>query len=428
MFFWTSSVHAQVTHHASSAEAVSLDEILSRVATAHPSLDAAQLRADALALRADQVSLWPDPEVGVTIMPMPVFTAKGAQRSQWRVSQQIPYRGQRDAQVDYAEAVADEAEAEVEIRRADLLLMAKEAYYRLLLAQIHIADLRAFAAEVTQFEQAATAQYEVGQGTQQAILMAQIEHNRLSQRMLEQERRAERARLLLARLLNSPDEVIEHAEMAPLPILGGLEAEPLVAIAMAQRSEWQQFEQAEAQAMLRERLVDYEAKPTLDAHVSYVDIVNSNFPAAATGRDALAVGVSVGLSLQRGRLSASRQEARVQQRHVEVEREVFALEVATEVALHLSELRLAQQQIDLYEEALVPQAHTTVEATLTAYTAGTIDFINLLDARRTLLRLHMDHHDTLIAYLKAVAALERTLGVNRLTDVLPLTFRPLMEP
>ncbi|MEM1094687.1 MAG: TolC family protein [Bacteroidota bacterium] len=428
MLIWAPTAQAQAAPPAADGGGTSLGEILAQVSAAHPTLTAAQLRADALALRTRQVPLWPDPEVGLTVMPLPVFTAKGAQRSQWQVRQQVPYLGQRDAQVAHAAALAAEAEATVGMHRADLLQMAKDAYYTLFLTQMHRTDLQAFAEEVAQFEQAATAQYEVGEGGQQAILMAQIERNRLGQRLLEQERRAEHARSVLAQLVGRPLWRLAEASVEALPLLEADTSASLMGIAQAHRSEWQMFDQAQAQARLREQLVGYEAKPSFSAHVRYIDVADSGFPEAATGRDALAVGVNVAVPLQRSRLRADRDEAKVWQRHVEAERELLALRVATDIDRHLSDLRLAQQQIELYLGTLIPQATTTVEATLAAYTAGKIDFINLLDARRTLLSLHMDHHNALVGYLKAVAALERTLGVDRLADVLPVTYRPLMQP
>lgn len=428
LLVWAPAVYAQLPSRSSGSNPQSLDDLLTRVAQAHPSLDAATLRAEALALRTDQIPLWPDPQAGVTVMPQPIFTAKGAQRSQWRISQRLPYLGQRDTQIEYAEAEAAEAKAEVGVLRADLIIVAKEAYYALFLTQLHLADLGAFAEEVAQFEQAAAAQYEVGQGTQQAILMAQIERNRLTQRLIEQERRAARARLTLARLTDTPDLSIGRVDVHERPVFEAWSATALEQAAQANRDEWEVLNQKHAQSALQERLVDYEAKPVFSVNATYFDIADSDFPAAATGRDALGLGVNVGLSLQRGRLAAKRQEARVRQQQVDAQREAFATDVKTAIAMHLSELEQAQQQLDLYVGTLIPQATTTVEATLAAYTAGQIDFINLLDARRTLLSLHMDYHGTLIAYLITISALERTLGIDHLSDVMPLNYQPLVEP
>lgn len=53
-----------------------------------------------------------------------------------------------------------------------------------------------------------------------------------------------------------------------------------------------------------------------------------------------------------------------------------------------------------------------MEATLSAYTTGRTDFLDLLDAERTLFNLRMERIDTYVRYLKTTAALERATGLT----------------
>src|SRR5690606_36260878 len=67
-----------------------LDEILDAVRMENPSLRASYLEAEARQTGRRQVSSLPDPMVMGTYQPFPLLTARGAQRSQWRVEQTIP--------------------------------------------------------------------------------------------------------------------------------------------------------------------------------------------------------------------------------------------------------------------------------------------------------------------------------------------------
>ena len=73
--------------------------------------------------------------------------------------------------------------------------------------------------------------------------------------------------------------------------------------------------------------------------------------------------------------------------------------------------------MDLYREALIPQAETTLGATLSAYTTGRTDFLNLLDSERVLYTIETGYEDTFARYLKSIAMLERVLGIGSMADL-----------
>ena len=97
------------------APSLSLDALLAEVEASNPSLRAARLEADALATVGDQVGALPDPTVSVTAFPYPLVTALGAQRTQWRIEQMLPWPGTlalRERAADLgAEAAGFEADA-----------------------------------------------------------------------------------------------------------------------------------------------------------------------------------------------------------------------------------------------------------------------------------------------------------------------------
>lgn len=392
-----------------------LDDLLASVRSDNPSLRAARLEAEALGRRAPQVAALPDPVVMVAYQPFPLLTARGAQRSQWRVEQQIPYPGKRTLQADVADFSADVAAHEADVYAEDLALGVKRTYYDLVRIQAQTGLVEAFRARLADFEQVAAAQYEVGTGMQQAVLKAQVEKNALTQRLVALARQHRSAVETLARLTDAPieGEFVVTADPAAPAVA---DVEVLVDVARRLRPEVEALAAAEARAEAGVALAQKQFRPDFGVNLTYFDIAQRDLMPTATGRDALALGVSVKVPLQRGRLRAGLEEARLRAAQVQARQEALQTQFTTEIADLVSTLEREAEQIDLYARTLIPQAETAREATLAAYTTGRTSFLDLLDAERMLFTLRMSHEDALSRYLQATAALERALGVASLQE------------
>ena len=93
VLLFAGDILAQDRKEATSTTVLDLPSLLDEVRENNPDLRASRLEADALALRRSQVASLPDPSVGITYQPYPLFTARGSQRSQWRVEQAVPFPG-----------------------------------------------------------------------------------------------------------------------------------------------------------------------------------------------------------------------------------------------------------------------------------------------------------------------------------------------
>ncbi|HLT47736.1 MAG TPA: hypothetical protein VK002_10955, partial [Rubricoccaceae bacterium] len=77
---------------AATPDTLRLGDVLAAVA-ASPAVRAAQLGVEALDAEADAADAWPDPTFGVGVQPLPMQTAHGSQRSEWRLEQMVPWPG-----------------------------------------------------------------------------------------------------------------------------------------------------------------------------------------------------------------------------------------------------------------------------------------------------------------------------------------------
>lgn len=400
------------SHASRSDSTLHLSDLLRAAAAANPSLQAARLRAEARATDRAQARALPDPVVGATYFPYSVVTARGAQRTQWRMQQSIPFPGTRALKGDIADLGADAAGAQAEALAQELALRIQRAYYTLYRVRQHQRLIRRFQADLEQFEEAALAQYEVGTEGQPAVLKAQIERQRLGVRLetLAADRRS--SLQTLARLTGRPslaDTAAVPAVTDPRPA-----PEPSADDAIAQRPEAQALQSQIDRSERETALARKDRWPDLTLGMQYFDIRQTGLPPTMTGRDALAVSVGVQVPLWRGKQRAQIEEARLEQRQAEAELEAFRLEVRTQIADLRSRRERQRRQLTLLDETLLPKAETAREATLSGYRTGQNDFLDLLDAERTLFQLRLDRASVYARLLKTTAELERAIGQTRL--------------
>jgi outer membrane protein TolC len=122
-------------------------------------------------------------------------------------------------------------------------------------------------------------------------------------------------------------------------------------------------------------------------------------------------------------------------RQLKLREEAAALELASEaelteqraeVSARIQELVAALDQdralIALYRREVLPQATANVASALSAYRAGTVDFLTLIDAQMGHNTYELELHALVAEYGATVAELELTLGRE-----LPVTGEILAE-
>lgn len=386
-----------------------LETLIDEALQSNPDLRAAYLQAEALGTESLEARTLPDPTAGLTYQPRPILTARGYQRSQFRFEQMFPFPGKLRLRGEVAALGADVAESEAGIVAEDLVFQIKEAYDELYRVQEQASLVRQFQAELRNFEEVAATQYEVGNGLQQSILKAQLKRNALNIRLEKLEEEGRSALERLAFLLDLPDlsglrgkAVVRTPDVTP--------SGSVLERALAARPEAEALRTEIEQSDRRVDLAVREFLPDFMVSVNYFDIGQGGAMPTATGRDAIALNVGVKLPLWLGKQRANLQQARLERNRSEARLQSLRTSIRTEIEDLSNRLARQERQLSLLENDLIPQARTTVEATLSAYSTGRTGFLDLLDAERMLFNLRLELVDTRTRYLKTTAALERALG------------------
>ena len=111
-------------------------------------------------------------------------------------------------------------------------------------------------------------------------------------------------------------------------------------------------------------------------------------------------GIDAGVREAEARLAAAQETHRAIQADVDLAIRTVGLELQTVV-----------EQIALYENALLPQAEQALRSTEEAYSTGTTGVLDLLDSDEVLLEVRLGLARLETDYMKALAAMERAIGV-----------------
>ena len=76
------------------------------------------------------------------------------------------------------------------------------------------------------------------------------------------------------------------------------------------------------------------------------------------------------------------------------------------------ELRDAERRVELYAYTLLPKARQSLEVTQNGFTSGDVDFLDLIDAQRTLLEFELAYERAQADRSTRRAKLEQIVGTD----------------
>lgn len=395
---------------------LTLERALALALAHNPELRAAAARVQAAAGQASQARLWPNPELELAAEDWPVDRAgvSDAKRT-LGLTQTLPFPGKKKLDARIGQAAVRAAEADLALRRIELVRDVKLAFVQVLAAQERLT----VAAHLVQLAQAAAraAQLRVqtGAAADQEQLRAEValERARIEQAALERELAT--ARHSLAVLLGRPDledapvvgalaESVDLARLHPPPE-GGLAAHPALHAARTTQ------ERAELE-LRRARLEPY---PDLRLGVA------GGREGGAAGASILEFRVALPLPIF-DRSKGRRQQARANAALAEAD--ALALEHRLQLAgaTARQRLRTAAEQATAYRERILPKADQALRQVQRGFEQGKFGLTDLLDTQRAAAEARRAYVDTLLELNTAQAELEALFGIP------PAPLQPPLHP
>ena len=399
-----------------------VEEVLER----NPRVARAQAVAEAAGQRAPQVSALPDPMVGLTLFLLPPQTRVGPQQVAVGVSQRFPWFGKLNLREQAALLDAAAASALVEAIRLELITEAKRIYFDLSFLDDQQRIIGEDRATLQHYEQLAQARYASGVGLGQAVIKIQAEITRADTRLLDIDVRRETLIASANALRDLPARSL--VLVGPLPAASPLEdkIENLRIVALSHRPELVAADLRIESAATRIELAKKDYKPDFTVGLNYgfvgqrSDAAGEAFPPEGNGDDNLSLSGAINLPIWRKKLAAGVEE-RIQRRLVaDEEKRALVAQIESGIGDQSSRLPLLYDQLRLYDNVLTVQAEHSLLSAESAYAAGTLSSLDLLDAERVLLNVRIAAARVRADYAIAIARLEGEIAA-------PLTNLPREE-
>ncbi len=389
-----------------------IDEALSR----NPVIREAAARYRAALQLVPQVSALPDPLVTFTQALRSLETRVGPQRQTVMLSQAFPWFGTLALREQVAVQSAAAQYHQYVAHQREVIADVKQAFYNLAYVDVALAITEEEQSLLEHYEQLAQTRFATGQGLQQGVIRLQAEITQVVNRLdlLEQQRVTLAARVNTLRD-QPPERLVPHVAELTLPPVA-LDLERLYTIGDRHRPELQAgtalIERSERAIALAQKAF----WPSFTVGVGYQSIGGRADPAGRlapppdNGKNPLTLSVGVTVPLWRSKYRAgvehANQELFAQRESYIRTRNNMEFSVR-DAAIRLQTLR---DQIDLFEQVLIPQAEETVRATEAAYETAQLGVLDLLDSERMRLDVRLIVTRYYADYLVALAQLERAIG------------------
>lgn len=381
-----------------------LEDVLRLVAQKNPSLNALLSRKAASEAGLRQAGAWPNPELEAEIEEAG-WDAPGFAESELTISvtQELELFGQRAARKRLARAGIDATMLATRLSAFDLYLETKSRFFALAHAQaeLHLADSLVTLTEG--IVDNVSRRVEKGAAPQSDLMLARLEFERVKLESAETRMNLRSAQGELASLWGGDAEgtsVFVGEDPDLLSVIQNLSE--LTELADSNRKAMQL--QSETELIEAERqLAIAEARPSISLALGYKRL-------QADGSSSLVFGIGLPLPLwNRNEGTAANLQAQIQA----LEYEWQSLRFETLADIHSGTEAVTQliHRHNALDSSLIPTAVEAYEALRTAYEAGRLPFIDLLEAERSLIELRFARNDVLFAIREEIIALEQITGV-----------------
>jgi outer membrane protein TolC len=325
------------------------------------------------------------------------------------VMQMFPWFGKIDARTDAAIKSASAAQQTYQAARLELFREVKEGFYEF----AYLAKAIEIAMEnlelLRHFEEVARTKYTTAEGGQPDVIRAQVELAKMEYvlRSLEQLRRPTVSKLNKALTLpedtNLPWPKVEEFNAAEL------DYEYLVNVLRQKNPELAGLNFETMAAKSRIELAKKNFYPDIGVGVEWTEFERSG---GMSGRDSVALVFAINLPLWRDSYAAGQRQAQalvasIEQEKIETENTLLA-----KAAQSYYDYNDSIRRIRLFRDTLIPKGEELLQASETAYKAGTIDFLSLIDSQRLLLDYHLSYQRASADNRQKLAELEMLAGAG----------------
>lgn len=412
LLFATPLVGGKAKAQGSAQGTLQLSELIEVALERNPEIKAAHERWESAQEIIGAKRAFPDPQFSYTYFVDPIETRVGPQRNVFGAKQTFPFYGKRDLMADVASKEAEALEATYEAVKQEIIRQVKRSFYELFYIS-KIIDITKEEKEILKrFEHIARTKYATGKGSQQNILKIHVEISQLEDRLLTLANQKQTAEAMINTLLDRPADYPLGKPVQPKFREFFYIQSELFRLSTENRPELKAGIALVEKSEKARSLAKKEYYPDLTIGANYYQIDNGPLPFPDNGEDAFNVMFSINIPIWRTKLSSQVRSASQMIRAQKSEYENILNKTLFKVKDNYFKIQTARETFDLYKNVLIPQAEQSMKSAEVGYTTGIVDFLDLLDAERVLLKIHFGYWRAYTNYLARIADMERAVGMK----------------
>ena len=413
----TMSGYAALADDRDAAEALlgdgaSLDDVTALAVLWNPGIRAARAKMRSKLEQYSQVSYLDDTLLRYNAFTKQLMTAVGKPRQKEMMAMRYPFP---DGLALKGRIVTEDvrvAERDVDIATRDVVTAVRVAYYDYLFVREAIRINGEAQDLLDQMIYIAQAKLRVGIGKYHSVIMGQVELARLADSILTLEEQRE---LIVARLNTLLDRRADAPLGAPVPIEDADVTPSLVDLYAAGAKDAQELQKQRLMIARMGLMIEMATRmtyPDFTLGASYFEdrmkLSSGTKPMPPTFQSQRTPNLANATSFATGTAYVREVEVRLSA----MEEMLAGMTNMTELAIrkHHFGMDRARRSVALHRNSLLPQALQALDAASTAYQTARVDFVTLLDAERTLLRIQLGEQAALRDHRTHLAELDRALG------------------
>ena len=402
--------------HSVAAAEENLEALVNQALSQNPEIAVSDARWQMLRQRAEAAGSLEDPMLMLGIQNALVrdpfnFREDPMTQKVIGISQMIPYRGKRAAKTAAARSEAEAVRWLIEERKLELAQMVRETGYRIYAVDKSVDLIEQNLLLLDDLIALAETRYSVGQGSMQEILAAQVQRSKMQEMLLVQKQQRHILQAVLNELVARPQET-PVGTMPELRLIGPtMEPEALRRQALSQRPLLHSLAAQHEKSLSNQRLAKLDFYPDVTISFEYMqrDRLRSGM-GDVEGDDMYGLTLSFNLPVQRAQRRAMVHEAAAAGTMVTNELRAVHNAIERGITQRLAELTQRSGQVALYREAIIPQAEQSLEASVSAYQVGKLQFPMLLAQQMGLFGYQIEYHAMLADYHMSLAQLRTLVG------------------
>ena len=378
--------------------ALTLETALSLAMRHNPDIAVAEREREAIEGTKTQAGIRPNPSISTSIQD----TSSDTRQIYLQLNQEIELGNKREARIEAADAVYKKSTAELDSKKAEIHANVVNAFYEVLAAQERLKLSQSSFEIASQALDAAAKRVKAGKSSPVEETKSKIAQSSAKIELNQATSQLSSARKRLTALWGSANPAFERAQgnVENIPTIASLNdlttsLESAPAISMAK-----------LEINARDGITKVEQSKATPNITLSAGVVNNQ---ELGGRNQALLGLSVPIPIF-DRNQGHLQEAISRQYKAQDALIALKAQLEANLAFQYERLNAARQTSASIRNEILPGAQSAFDAATKGFQAGKFDFLDVLDAQRTLFQAKSQYIQALLDAHQAVAEIERILG------------------